>query len=240
MVLNPSRSEIELPTKEGFITVAGSRSYGTNTPDSDYDYRGFYFPDPKYVLGLRAGPESRNFIKDGNDVAFWELRHFARLCLNANPNVLEALFTDPVDHMLVTPAAKFILDNKQLFLSRKIADSFVGVAISNSKKIEKSIIRGDPYLGKDAMHLIRYLGTCYDALRTGELKIKRSPFECRTLLQIRNKELNLEYVMNEKNELLERIDEIRDNSVLPEKPDEEAVNRIIIDEMFSYLELHED
>ena len=38
-----------------YLTVAGSRSYGTNTPDSDTDVRGFFMNPLDDMLGMSEG-----------------------------------------------------------------------------------------------------------------------------------------------------------------------------------------
>jgi predicted nucleotidyltransferase len=235
--LESVKRSIDLPTKEGFITVAGSRSYGTNLPTSDYDYRGFFFPERKHVLGFRPGPDHFDWIGNGDDFFLWEIRRFAKLAMSANPNVLEALFTDPSDHVLVTPSAKTMITHKNMFLSRRIANSFVGVAIANWKKIEKSQQRGDPMIGKDAMHMVRYLVTCEEALRTGVMTIKRPAAERDHYLAIRRGEVGYNSLNDTKNELIKKIEDLEEHSALPVEPNEDYINDVLVHEMGAYLEV---
>lgn len=40
-----------------YLSVAGSRAYGTNTPDSDTDVRGFFMDSLDDMLGMTGGKE---------------------------------------------------------------------------------------------------------------------------------------------------------------------------------------
>jgi predicted nucleotidyltransferase len=69
------------------------------------------------------------------DLKIFELRKFVELGLDANPNVLELLYTDPEDHLLVTPLGQKLLDNRDLFLSKRCRSSFSGYAMGQMKRI---------------------------------------------------------------------------------------------------------
>ena len=54
------------------LTRTGSHAYGTNTPESDEDYRGVCIPPPEYYLGLKSINEyntkfKTDFLKDFSD-----------------------------------------------------------------------------------------------------------------------------------------------------------------------------
>ena len=42
-----------LDSNIGYLTLGGSHAYGTNTPTSDVDIRGFYFNTPEDILSLK-------------------------------------------------------------------------------------------------------------------------------------------------------------------------------------------
>jgi hypothetical protein len=69
------------------------------------------------------------------DLVVFELRKFMKLGADANPNVIELLFTDPSDHLLVTPIGQKLLDNRDLFLSQRVRYTFQGYAHSQMKRI---------------------------------------------------------------------------------------------------------
>jgi predicted nucleotidyltransferase len=117
-----------------FLTVHGSKAYGTNVATSDTDYKGVAIPPKNYYLGSQHHFEQAE-LKDP-DTTIFELKKFLNLASNANPNVIEVLFTDPSDHVLVSPAGQILLDNKEKFLSKRIRFTFGGYARSQLKRID--------------------------------------------------------------------------------------------------------
>jgi len=122
-----------LKTNTIFLTLHGSHAYGTNIATSDIDYRGFCVAPKKYYLGYRN--EYKNYVQNEPDLTIFECKKFFNLCLKANPNALEILFTDPKDHLIVHPAVEKILANKSMFLSKKAKHTFSGYAFGQLKRI---------------------------------------------------------------------------------------------------------
>jgi len=56
---------------------------------------------------------------------------------NGNPNFIETLHTDPQFHILVHPAFQPVLDNKQLFLTKKLRHSMGGYAWGNLQRLKR-------------------------------------------------------------------------------------------------------
>jgi hypothetical protein len=54
----------------------------------------------------------------------YEIRKLFRLAAASNPTVIEILFTDPADHVTVTPEGRRLLDRRRDFLSRMAGESF--------------------------------------------------------------------------------------------------------------------
>lgn len=75
-----------------FETVHGSRAYGLNTADSDWDFKGVIVGPRAWYLGFVGGPEQ---VELGPDHVRYELRKFMRLAAGGNPTLLEVLFTHP-------------------------------------------------------------------------------------------------------------------------------------------------
>ena len=120
-----------------FLTLHGSRAYGTNVEGSDEDFKGVAIP-PKEMF-FSSYKTFEQVILDGKeepDTVIFDIRKFLKLAAGANPNLIEVLFTDPSDHVLVTPLGRKLLDNKEIFLSKKIRATFVGYAISQMKKMK--------------------------------------------------------------------------------------------------------
>jgi len=147
------------------FTIGGSRSYGIATPDSDVDVKGICIPPiKKYKLGIQnkfEQADSREHLvpfmdlftpeevkaiqKDSKEKqspyiapegAIYDISKFFELALNANPNILEILFTDESDIRLITPAGEKLREHRDLFLSKKVVYSYDGYAFSQFKKIK--------------------------------------------------------------------------------------------------------
>jgi hypothetical protein len=86
-----------------FITLHGSRAFNTHIETSDYDYKGVAIPPKQYFLGLQHRFEQAE-LKDP-DTVIYEIRKFFSLASACNPSVIETLYTDPADHLLVSPLA---------------------------------------------------------------------------------------------------------------------------------------
>jgi predicted nucleotidyltransferase len=122
-----------LPQSSIYLTRHGSHAYGTSLPTSDLDIRGIAIaPRPCYLGFLQ---EFEQAVQSDPDLQIFELRKFLRLACDANPNVLELLYTDPEDHLLVTPPMERLFENRALFLSRKAKHTFSGYATSQLKRI---------------------------------------------------------------------------------------------------------
>jgi hypothetical protein len=115
-----------------FETLHGSRAYGLARPGSDWDYKGVIVGPPAWYLGYVGGPEQ---VELGPDHFRFEIRKFMRLAAQANPTLLEILFTDPADHVVVTPAGERLLAARAAFLSKRVVGSFGGYALSQLKRI---------------------------------------------------------------------------------------------------------
>jgi hypothetical protein len=128
-----------------FLTKHGSHAYGTSLPTSDRDYKGFAVPPKEYLLGFAKRFEQAEF-KGNPDMVVYGIQKFFKLAADCNPSIIEVLFTDPSDHQIVHPLAEPILENRDLFISKKAKFTFSGYAVSQLKKIRshKRWIDGGP------------------------------------------------------------------------------------------------
>ena len=117
-----------------FLTVHGSRSYGTALPESDYDFKGIAIPPKDYYFGLLDKFEQADKF-NGVDCTIYELRKFCALATNCNPNIIEILFTDPDMFVIKHPIMDKLIQNRNLFLSKKARWSFAGYAYAQLKRI---------------------------------------------------------------------------------------------------------
>ncbi|MCI0536538.1 MAG: nucleotidyltransferase domain-containing protein, partial [Verrucomicrobiales bacterium] len=136
-----------------FLCLGGSHAHGTARNASDIDVRGVGIaPLPsrlsfgpqfeQYEGDLPSGLADRLKQKVATEsppkveTTIFDITKFARLCVDANPNTLEILFTDEAAWLLESPAWKKLWQARHEFLSRKAADTFGGYALAQLKKIK--------------------------------------------------------------------------------------------------------
>lgn len=117
-----------------YLTRHGSWAYGTNIAASDEDFRGVAIaPREFYLGGLHRFEQA---VCNAPDLTIFDLKKFVGLASQANPNVIEILFVDDSDRLVVSPAGERLLGARDLFLSRRIKHTFSGYARAQLKRID--------------------------------------------------------------------------------------------------------
>jgi len=125
-----------LPERTIYMTVHGSRAYGTNLPSSDTDWRGVCIAPKQYYLGFMGEFEQEVQEPPLDDLTVYDLRKFLSLAVEVNPNVIELLYTDPKHHVITSPAWQRIQAVRDTFLSKQARFRFSKYALSQLKRIE--------------------------------------------------------------------------------------------------------
>lgn len=128
-------SNFELLPHTIFLTLAGSHAYGLNTPESDIDLRGISIPPKDYIFGFSKRFEQCE-KKGDSDVVIYNIDKFFNLASNANPSIMELLWTEPRFHVITTKYYEMLMEVRELFLSKKVAFTFTGYAHSQLKRIK--------------------------------------------------------------------------------------------------------
>lgn len=115
-----------------YETVHGSTAYGLARAGSDIDVKGVIIGPSSWYFGWSGGPEQ---IDLSPDHVRYDIRKFFRLAADANPTVLELLWTRPEDHRVVSPAGERLLAARERFLSRRVAERFGRYALAQLKRI---------------------------------------------------------------------------------------------------------
>jgi len=123
-----------LPEQTIYVTRHGSQAYGTSRPDSDLDLRGIAVSPMRYYLGVGEGFE-QEVIREPDDLTVYDIRKFLTLAKVANPNVLELLYTEPEDHLVVHPVMRSLFDIRDTFLTQKVKHTFSGYSRAQMKRI---------------------------------------------------------------------------------------------------------
>jgi len=114
---------------------AGSRSYGTALPTSDTDIRGVFIAEP---VNIRTPffPIREANLADEEDTVLYELNQFMKLCTECNPNVIETLWVREQDITESTVGYQVLRNGRDKLLSKKIAFTTSGYALSQLKRIK--------------------------------------------------------------------------------------------------------
>lgn len=233
----------------------GSISHGTYIPDTapdsvdDIDIMGVYLAPPKFYIGLGRGRRYQKAIEHLHgkyDVVYYELRKFANMFLNSNPNVLSLLWLDEPHYLRITEQGQLLIDVRDAFLSkRRIYKAFTGYAYGQSKKMthfnkqgymgakRKKLVERFGYDVKNACHLIRLLRMGIEILETGKINVFREDAD--ELKDIKTGKWTLEEVKKESTILFEAAKDAFANSVLPDEPDIEKVENVVIKILLDYV-----
>jgi RNA repair pathway DNA polymerase beta family len=158
-----------------YRVLAGSHATNLVTEGSDEDWRGVYQVPTRQLLGLKSPPET---IEVPPDTTYWELAHFARLCLRGNPNIMELLWACPdpeTDHpcsmtAVTTPVMNEVIAIRKSFFTTSMIDSYLGW-VTKERRILGNAEKADKLTGKRGSHLVRMLMGLHTALKEGYLPV---------------------------------------------------------------------
>jgi hypothetical protein len=101
---------------------------------SDVDRRGFYLPPAELHWGLAGVPEQ---LETDRENCYWEIEKFIRLGLEANPNILDCLYSPLVE--TCTPFAAQLIEMRHSFPSRQIHRTCNSQALSQFRELEQDL-----------------------------------------------------------------------------------------------------
>jgi predicted nucleotidyltransferase len=170
---------VEMLRKSGYIvfeTVSGSHAYGTNTPESDVDIRGIFRLPKESFYALQV--PSQQVSDEKHDTTYYELREFFRLAAEVNPNIIELLFM-PKDCVRITsPLFGKLIENRDVFISKKAFYTFSGYAYSQIKRAKgqnKWVNNPQPETHPERIDYCWFI----DARRVGEYRGESKAQPCR-------------------------------------------------------------
>ncbi|WP_299997800.1 nucleotidyltransferase domain-containing protein [uncultured Clostridium sp.] len=229
------------------LTKAGSHIYGTNTPDSDTDYKGICIPPKEYYLGLKSINEynkagGKNFgernTKEDIDIVICHINKFVLQAMQGVPNNLDILFCRDEDIIHIDEFGKELREFRQEFLSKEIFKKFSGYALSQKHKLDVKKQHGSGrielvdqygYDVKFAYHSIRLLYSAIEILETHSYCSYRPEEERKLLLDIRSGKYTFDEVSDMFDEVDSKLKEIYEKTTLRTKPDYEKINKWLID-----------
>lgn len=120
------------------LGLGGSYAYGTNNENSDIDFRGITLNKPSDLIGLT---EFEQYEDSNTDTVIYSFNKIVRLLLECNPNTCEILGLDDNQYLIKTSLGQEIIDNKDLFISKRAAKSFGGYASAQLRRLQNAIAR---------------------------------------------------------------------------------------------------
>lgn len=114
-----------------FKVITGSQSFGTADESSDTDYKGVYV-QPNYQHALIDGYQPTAVIN--KDETYFEIKHFISLLLRGEALALEMIHSPQDCIILCDDSFKPIIENKELFLTKKTYYTFYEYAVGQFKK----------------------------------------------------------------------------------------------------------
>ena len=191
--------------------IAGSRLYGLETTESDYDTRGIFInTDYKKIIGL----EKQDILKKSSeDYLFFELNHYLKSLIKTNTKATEILFAEVFKNK--TEEFDYIQDNKyKLIDSEKLFFSLLGY-VENEKKLANGLRKGAlggkrrnqlekyGFSPKNFSHLLRLCFCGKHFFETDYYPVNLQKYEIRSLLYSIKTEPE-KYNKNQLNELVEK------------------------------------
>ncbi|MEU4689289.1 nucleotidyltransferase domain-containing protein [Actinoplanes sp. NPDC023714] len=208
--------------------VVGSRAYGLSGPGSDHDRRGVFVAPTRSFWSLDKPPT--HFDGPRDEEFNWEVERFCALAAQANPTVLEVLWSPLVE--TITPDGAALRGARQAFLSRRVAETYGSYARDQLKKVDARRARTGETNHKQAMHMIRLLMAGAHVLRTGEVLVDVTPLRDR-LLAVKRGDVPWPEVTAWSADLQADLAAAAASTALPEHPD-----RIRIDTLLHEIREH--
>ena len=120
------------------LGIGGSHAYGTNVDGSDLDIRGIATNTPDRIL---TGSLFEQSVDTQTDTTIYSFDKILNLLCNCNPNIIEMLGLRPDHYLYLNSVGKLLLDNKDIFLSKRAINSFGGYANSQLQRLENKASR---------------------------------------------------------------------------------------------------
>lgn len=128
-----------------FKVKVGSSLYGLSTPQSDVDFMSVIMPLPHDILGLqtleeidnstKSSSENRRNTSEDIDDHQYTLLRYVHLIMHGNPEKTETLFAEHKNIELIEPEVRFLINNRDKLISKRVLHSFSGFAHSQKSKL---------------------------------------------------------------------------------------------------------
>ena len=251
--MTPEQRKELFPDNMVLLGYRGSIAHNMYVPNTDpnsiddIDLMGVYMAPVDHYIGLKRTRETIEKFIDQWDVVCYEYKNFVKLLLNSNPNVLSLLWIKDNYYIEKHDYGKILIENRDLFVSKKVYHSFTGYAHGQLKRMthlstegymgekRKALVEKYGYDCKNAAHCIRLLKMGIEFLTEGSLNVFRE--DASWLLEIKRGLWKLEDVKKESDRLFALADEAYVRSSLPSKPEYDKVNDLLKSVLYNYINI---
>ena len=157
------------------LGLAGSYSYGTNIEGSDIDVRGITLNQKSDLIGLTRFEQ---YVDDNTDTVIYAFNKIITLLLSCNPNTIELLGLNLEHYLYLNDIGQMLLDNKKLFLSRRVIQSFGGYADAQLRRLQNALARDtfpqsekEQHIFNSVKNAMHSFNTSYKNFENGSIEI---------------------------------------------------------------------
>ncbi len=115
-----------------YMVLYGSQLYGTSTPESDRDERGFVVPPFEYLAGLCRFDQKTEAVPDR---VVWSLSKFVSMLMRGDPQAFEMLFAPDDKVLACTDIGSLLRGSVDMFACRRFYGRIMGYAESEWRKV---------------------------------------------------------------------------------------------------------
>lgn len=133
------------------LGLGGSYSYGTNNENSDIDFRGVTLNMPSDLIGLT---EFEQYEDAKTDTVIYSFNKIVKLLIECNPNTCEILGLDEEHYLIKTELGQELIDNTNIFLSKRAVKSFGGYAGAQLRRLQNALARDSMPQTEKEMHIL--------------------------------------------------------------------------------------
>lgn len=143
------------------LGYGGSTAYGTNLPTSDTDIRGVAVRTKSEIL---LGKDYETVVDTPTDTTIYSFDKMLGLLSECNPNCIEILGLKPEHYLYVTDIGRRLLDNKNIFLSKRCIHTFGGYATQQLYRLRQKSLNALSPTEYNA-HIVKVIEGIHDHLK---------------------------------------------------------------------------
>lgn len=237
----------------------GSTVHGLNIEgQDDTDEMGVCIEPPEVILGLkkfeqyvyRTQPEGERSGPGDLDLIIYGLRKFCSLAAGGNPTIINLFFVPYIPKLNHATFGVSLRNSVRLFFSKRILRSFIGYMDSQRNRLfgtqgqrrvnRPELIEKYGYDTKYAMHALRLGYHGLEFARTERIAFPMKEDTRNYLRDVRQGKKSLKHVEAAFRVLRAELQEEFDKTTLPDEPDMDGINQMMMDFYFQYWKHQED